>query len=320
MAGEFQAQVPAGSITWWLAGNGPPALILHGGPGLSDYTGPLAAELVDAFAVIRYQQRGLAPSVTSGPFDIGQHVADAIAVLDAANVDRAHVVGHSWGGHLAMHLAVRHPHRVLGLVIVDPLGAIPDGGLADMEHSLTGRIAPELAARARELDERAMAGQGSAEDALESLAIVWPGYFSSPRAATPMPPLRISADCYAGTFASIQSHFAERTLERSLPTLTMPALFVLGAASPIPVRHGVASAGLIPGAQHQIEENCGHFPWLERPGSIRKALERICGCLRERGSSGFERDTDRPGHEADGVVPAGEQQQVEQVGLAEHDA
>jgi hypothetical protein len=53
-------------------------------PGLSDYTAPLAAELEDAFGVIRCQQRGLAPSTTSGPFSIGQHAADVIAVPDAA--------------------------------------------------------------------------------------------------------------------------------------------------------------------------------------------------------------------------------------------
>jgi len=276
MPEEFRARVPEGSITGWRAGEGPPVLIVHGGPGLSDYTAPLAAGLTDAFGVIQYQQRGLAPSVTAGPFGISQHVSDAIAVLDTARVGRAYVIGHSWGGHLAMHLAVRHPDRVLGLVIADPLGAVPDGGLRDMEQNLTERIRPELAERARELDERAMAGQGTAEDALESLAIVWPGYFSSPQAAPPMPPLRLSAECYAGTFASIQSHFDQHTLERSLPALTVPALFVLGAASPIPVRHGVASASLIPGAQYQIED-CGHFPWLERPGSVRKALERICG-------------------------------------------
>ncbi len=271
--GEFR--VPDGSITGWLAGDGPPVLILHGGPGLSDYTEPLAAELGDAFKVIRYQQRGLAPSATSGRFGIGQHIADAIAVMDAAGAGRAYVVGHSWGGHLAMHLAVRHPGRVAGLVIVDPLGAVPDGGLADMERNLTERIRPELSARARELDERAIAGQGSAEDALESLAIAWPGYFSSPKAASPMPPLRISVECYAATFASIQSHFDRHTLERSLPSLKVPALFVIGGASPIPARHGVASAALIAGAGYQIEQDCGHFPWLERPGSIRKALERI---------------------------------------------
>jgi pimeloyl-ACP methyl ester carboxylesterase len=45
MPGEIRARVPGGGITGWLAGTGPPVLVLHGGPGLSDYTAPLAAEL-----------------------------------------------------------------------------------------------------------------------------------------------------------------------------------------------------------------------------------------------------------------------------------
>jgi pimeloyl-ACP methyl ester carboxylesterase len=274
MPEDFRAPVPDGDIAGWLTGDGAPVLLLHGGPGLSDYTGSLAAELEDAFRVIRYQQRGLAPSTTAGPFDVDRHVADAVAVLDAAGVESAYVVGHSWGGHLAMHLAGTHADRLLGLVVVDPLGAVPDGGLADMGQNLTDRTPPERAARAQELDDKAMAGQGSAEDALESLAIVWPGYFSTPQAAVPMPPLQISPECYAETFASIQTHFDQHTLERSLPALNLPAIFVLGGASPIPAEHGIASAALIPGAQYQIED-CGHFPWLERPGSVRKALDRI---------------------------------------------
>lgn len=272
---EFQAQVPGGSLVAWRAGSGPAVLILHGGPGLSDYTAPLAAELEDAFDVIRYQQRGVAPSTASGPFDVGQHIADVIAVLDAAGAEHAYVIGHSWGGHLAMHLAVQHPERLLGLVIADPLGAVPDGGAADMGRNLTERTPPALAARANELDERAMAGQGTAEEALESLAIVWPGYFSAPDKAPPMPPVEISVDCYASTFASVASHFEQKTLERSLPSLRVPAIFVLGAASPIPPEHGIASAALIPDARYRIEPDCGHFPWLERPGSVRRALEEI---------------------------------------------
>jgi pimeloyl-ACP methyl ester carboxylesterase len=66
MPGQFRAPVPGGSITGWLAGDGPPVLVLHGGPGLSDYTAPLAAELEDA------------------------------SVLDAAGAGRAWVIGHSW--------------------------------------------------------------------------------------------------------------------------------------------------------------------------------------------------------------------------------
>jgi hypothetical protein len=56
-----------------------------------------------------------------------------------------------------------------------------------------------------------MAGHDTAEDALESLAIVWPGYFASPQEALPMPPLRISVDCYAQTFTSIAQHFENKT-------------------------------------------------------------------------------------------------------------
>ena len=274
---EFAASVPGGVIGASRAGSGPPVLILHGGPGLSDYTGSLAGELDDAFGVIRFQQRGLAPSTTSGPFDVDRHVADAIAVLDAAGADRAYVIGHSWGGHLAMHLAARHQDRLLGLVVVDPLGAVPDGGEDDLGRILAERIPADRAARAQELDERAMAGEGTVQDALEGLAIVWPGYFSSPLKAPPMPPLDLSLEGYAETFASIHQHFEQHTLERGLPSLKIPAVFVLGAASPIPPRHGVASAELIPGARHVIEDDCGHFVWLERPGSVRRALQGICG-------------------------------------------
>jgi proline iminopeptidase len=273
----FEAGVPGGAIAGTQAGSGPPVLILHGGPGLSDYTEPLAAELVDAFSVIRFQQRGLEPSTVSGPFDVDRHVADAIAVLDAADLDRAYVIGHSWGGHLAMHLAAQHPGRVLGLVVVDPLGAVADGGESDLGRILTKRTPPELAARAQELDDRALAGEATAEDILESLAILWPGYFSSPDKAPPMPHLGISPECYAQTFASIHWHFERKTLERGLPSLELPAVFVLGAVSPIPPEHGVASAALIPGARCEIEADCGHFVWLERPGSVRRALQEISG-------------------------------------------
>src|ERR1700733_10552517 len=176
---DFEVPVSGGTVGGWETGDGAPALILHGGPGLSDYTAPLAAELGDGFRVIRYQQRGLAPSTLSGPFDIDQHVADAIAVLDAAGADRAYVVGHSWGGHLAMHLAARHQDRLLGLVVVDPLGAVPDGGLGDLGRILVERMSQELAERAQELQERSEAGEAPLEDAMAGLALIWPGYFAA---------------------------------------------------------------------------------------------------------------------------------------------
>jgi proline iminopeptidase len=143
MVRELETPIPGGVLHVWCNGSGPPVLIQHGGPGLSDYTEALVGELEDAFTVCRYQQRGLAPSTTFGPFDIETHVADAVAILDGIGIERAYVVGHSWGGHLAMHLAAHHPDRLLGLVAVDPLGALPDGGEADLGRILAERILPE---------------------------------------------------------------------------------------------------------------------------------------------------------------------------------
>jgi pimeloyl-ACP methyl ester carboxylesterase len=267
--------VAGGHISVSESGSGPAVLLLHGGPGLSDYTFTLVPELADGYRVVRFQQRGLAPSTTDGPFTVERHVADALAAMDMLDIERACVVGSSWGGHLAMHLVVSHEERFAGLVPVDPLGAIGDGGEADLGRLLGERVPEELAAQAAEIDELAMAGEGTAEDALKGLSLVWPAYFAKPDAAPPMSITGISLECYARTWDSIHDHLARHTLEERLPSVQIPTVFVLGAQSPIPPEHGQASAALIPGARCQIEEGCGHFVWLERPGAVRAAVDAV---------------------------------------------
>jgi proline iminopeptidase len=272
---EFAVTVSGGVLTGWRAGSGPPVLILHGGPGLSDYTSSLADELVEEFTVHRYQQRGLAPSTTDGPFTVESHVSDVLAVLDAIGAGQVFLIGHSWGGHLAMHIAAGHPERLLGLVVVDPLGAVGDGGESDMGRIMEQRLPPEAAARANALDERAMRGEGTAGDAMEALSIVWPTYFATPEQVPPMPAMELSLACYSETWESIHGELAAHTLETRLGRFRAPTVFVLGAGSPIPPRHGVASAALIPGAETDILDGCGHFPWLDQPGVIRTALRSV---------------------------------------------
>ena len=80
-----------------------------GGPGLSDYTEGLTAELAPIFDTVRYQQRGLPPSSLEGSIAVDAHVADCLAVVDGLGVPRYWVVGHSWGGYLAMHVAAARP-------------------------------------------------------------------------------------------------------------------------------------------------------------------------------------------------------------------
>jgi pimeloyl-ACP methyl ester carboxylesterase len=272
---DFAVETDGGRIAGWRAGSGPPALVLHGGPGLSDITEELAAELADRFSTIRYQQRGLAPSTVAGPHTVEQNVADALAVLDGLGIDRAWVIGHSWGGHLAMHVAVAAPQRLLGLVAIDPLGAVPDGGEADLDLNLTAQLSPEETARTHELDERLLAGEGMPEDSEEMFRLVWPYYFATPENAPPMPPVTLSDDAYAGGWTSVREHFERGTLVRGLPRLDLPTLFVVGAESPIPVERSRESAALIPGARLEVLEGCGHMPWMEQPGRIARAVAAV---------------------------------------------
>jgi proline iminopeptidase len=258
---SFEVRSAGATLVGVRAGDGPPALILHGGPGLSDYTETLADELSGVFTTLRYTQRGVSPSSVEGPFSVEDHVADAVAVLDALDVRSAWLVGHSWGGHLAMHFAVAEPERVTGLVCVDSLGAAGDGGYAPFAATLGERYER---ARNRPLPEDA------------PLAEYWEFYFADSAAAPPMPPMDSNPDAYAEAFESLRGHFERRTLEEGLRSLVVPVLFVHGRESPLPVSASEEAAALITGARLRVLDGCGHFPWLEQPGVVASvALELV---------------------------------------------
>jgi pimeloyl-ACP methyl ester carboxylesterase len=272
---EFRAEVAGGSIGGWRTDDGgPPALLLHGGPSMSDYLGSLASELAGVVTTARYQQRGLAPSLVDGPFDVDTHVADAVSVLDALGWERAWIIGHSWGGHLAMHLAVAHPDRLSGLVVLDGLGAVDDGGTSALGPNLMAALSDAERARVAELDALGDRGEATEAEQLEMMRILWPFYFGDPADAPPMPAFRFHPSG-ALTWASIGEHFERRTLERGLPALNVPVLVTHGERSPIPVIEAERTAALMPRARLRIHAGRGHWPWLEEPGYVRDLVAGI---------------------------------------------
>ena len=109
-------QVRAPGATLWTVsgGAGLPAVLCHGGPGLSANLGPVAA-MVEGLALVHcYDQRGSGRSRSSGPFDVASFVADLEALRRHWGHDRWLVGGHSWGANLALFYALRHPDRTLG--------------------------------------------------------------------------------------------------------------------------------------------------------------------------------------------------------------
>jgi proline iminopeptidase len=272
----FEVAVPGGVIAAQRAGVGDPALLLHGGPGLSEHLDELADELRRArLATVRFQQRGIAPSTGEGPFDVARHVADAIAVLDLAGIERAWLIGHSWGGYLALQIASRHPQRILGILAIGTLGGIGDGGAGTLGPNLLAKLGDDARRECEALDAREAAGEATDADVLRAMELVWPAYFADPASAPPMPrDLAVSAACNAQTIASIGAD-AER-LAAALATCTVPTVFLHGEDDPIEIDASAqATAEVMPRAEVVALAGVGHFPWLERPGCVADALIQL---------------------------------------------
>jgi proline iminopeptidase len=274
LQGEAQFHVPVGDgllVGHRRDGDGPPALVLHGGAAVPDYMSECARELADLFATIRYTQRGTPPSIAGPPYSIEQHMADAVAVLDFFGAERAWVVGHSWGGHLALHLLCAHPERVAGAVCIDPLGARPEV-FREADANLRCGLAPEVVERIDEIEQLRRQGRVTEDELVERFRLVWPQYFGDRTARSAAPPERVGVESSIGTNASISDHFARGTLVEKLPAVSVPVLFVHGELDPMPPASSFQTAALIPAARVETIAACGHFPWWERPGEIRRLV------------------------------------------------
>jgi pimeloyl-ACP methyl ester carboxylesterase len=270
--------VPGGEIfaTRRGEGEGPPVLLLHGGPGVgAENLVSLVEELDGVIDGVLPQQRGLQPSTLEGPRDVETHVADAIAVLDHLEWDRAWLIGHAWGGHLGMHIAVAHPDRVAGLIAIETLGAIPDGGSDELVKNLVARLTADERANLDTLLASQAAGDDDPDLRDKIYMALWPSYSYIHGNVLPFESLRIERplDGEPDTMASVRAHFAARTLERGMPKLDLRALFIHGAGDPMPMASSTDTAALIKGARVEVIEEAGHFPWLEQSGKVRELVE-----------------------------------------------
>jgi len=108
-------------------GEGEPLLFVQGLGYDRHGFGPLPGLLAEDFRVLVFDNRGVGDSdVPEGPYSVPMMAADAIAVLDAAGIESAHVLGVSLGGFIAQELALSYPERLRKLVLVSTApGSVP---------------------------------------------------------------------------------------------------------------------------------------------------------------------------------------------------
>ncbi|MGI9003842.1 MAG: alpha/beta fold hydrolase [Pseudonocardia sp.] len=125
--------------------HGPAVLALHGVTGHSARWRVLA-EALPELRLLAVDLRGHGHSPWTPPWNIEQHVADALAVLDDLGLERVAAIGHSYGGAIAVHLAQAAPERVERLVLLDPaMGLSPRDMLRTAEGCRADETFSDLA-------------------------------------------------------------------------------------------------------------------------------------------------------------------------------
>jgi 3-oxoadipate enol-lactonase len=241
-------------LYWEEAGSGDPVLLIMGlGMNATGWwrTIPLLAE---RYRVLAFDNRGVGRSDRpSGPYSVPQLADDAVAILDAADEQRAHVYGISLGGMIAQEVVLRHPERVRGLV----LGATTPGGNLGVpagEDTLAffrrrGEMPAEEAVWASvpynySPRTRRDHGERIAEDIAKRLR--YP----------------IEAAPYVAQLEAALGHDAGARL----PSIAAPTLVVHGEADVmVPPPNGERLAAAIPGAEHRTWPDTAHLYFTDEP-------------------------------------------------------
>ncbi|HEX3872915.1 MAG TPA: alpha/beta fold hydrolase [Solirubrobacteraceae bacterium] len=251
------------------AGDGPDVLLIGGFADVAGVWDPQVSSLAHSFRVTRFDARGIPGSPTpGGPYRLSSLVADAVAVLDAGGIDRAHVVGSSLGGVIAQQLAIHHPDRVASIVL-GASWARPDRALRALLS--TWRWAADRA--------------GSLGDVLQVAytstyaAGAWnSGLVDRRIAAAEAAALGTGDPWKAAREAFIWTSWAalEHDGTSDLPGVHVPALVIAGARDLVlAAHHGQQLAALLPNAVLEVVADAGHRPFEEQPAVCNALIGRF---------------------------------------------
>jgi pimeloyl-ACP methyl ester carboxylesterase len=262
-----------GAISVTEAGTGPPVLLLHGLGATKVSFLPTVAALADAHRAIAVDLPGFGDSVKPirAGYDAAYFAKAIVALLDALELERAHVVGNSMGGRVAIEVGLRAPARVTRLGLLAPsLAWLRDRPWAPMLRLVApqlGLIQPAPRAAVEAIVRRVI--PGAQEE--------WTAAGIDEFLRSYLTPRGRAAFYAAARNIYLEEPYGRDGLWTRLPDLEPPALFVWGRRDGlVPIRFADHVRRAIPGAQH-LELDCGHVPQLERPKQTHAALRRFLG-------------------------------------------
>jgi proline iminopeptidase len=278
------AELNGTTLNFETAGDhaGRPCLVLHGGLGVDhNYLRPAIDRLGDRLALVYVDHRGhgrsehcvRAPQAgrPAEPPTVGQLADDADALATHLGHDRVLVLAHSWGGFVAQELALRHPERVAGLVLV-----ASTAGELGADESLLDDLGPPIPVEADILVRVPPATDEELEATVRALG---PYYLRGSDITAGDVFARCRFD--AGAMVRTMHVLAAWSAADRLADVTAPALLVGGRHDVFcPPEQVARMARRMPRAEVAVLEESAHLPWLDEPDRFFPIVEEWLDRLR----------------------------------------
>lgn len=260
-------------------GQGNPLLVIHGGPGLSqEYLLPQMSELAENNLVIFYDQRGCGQSdgaINERSMTIDVFLNDIETIRKEFGLKKMTVLGHSWGGLLAMHYAINYPESVEKLILLNSIPASNEEfGLFIAEWmKRTAPIQDRLAQiYATEEFEQ---GDPSTHEHMHRLIFQTYCFLPEKAALLSLNSSRIALQNGEKVNELMRENVLMQpfNLHAKLQNVLMPTLIVHGEYDPVPYSTAQTIHNSIPGSKLFIIPRCGHFPYVEEPETLFKTIK-----------------------------------------------
>jgi pimeloyl-ACP methyl ester carboxylesterase len=276
-------------IAYRRAGEGPVLLLLHGIAGSSETWVPAMKLLQRGHTVLAPDFLGHGDSSKPpGDYSLGNFAAGIRDCLDVLQIHRATVVGHSYGGGVAMQFAYQFPERCERLVLVDAGGLGREVSWLLRIATLPGAeyVLPAIFwAPIRHCGDTIISFLRDCGIRSTRAAEMWRSFGSLTDPA--------NRAAFVRTIRAViePGGQAVSALDRLYLAEGMPTLIVWGDRDRvIPLSHAHQAHEVIPNSRLEIMEGAGHFPHVDKPFRFVEILEEF---LRTSGSSSFRSDVRR---------------------------
>jgi pimeloyl-ACP methyl ester carboxylesterase len=275
-----EVRLPGRRVSTLTMGEGADVLCIHGlGATKASFFDAAAALTREGYRVHALDLPGFGGSSKpiAGPYSARWFAETVVEVMDALGVGRAHLVGNSMGGRVAIEMGLRAPERVAGLALLSPAVAFVKRDW----HPVVRLLRPELGLLPHNLGRSRVARQfwsmfADPDQVDPSVADVVVDEFQR---------IYSSAGARLAFLTSARNIYLDRPFGRGgfyprLSELEAPALFVWGACDRlIPPAFQRHVAQWLPGAEQIVLEECGHVPQVERSeqtiGLLRRFFARV---------------------------------------------